>query len=90
MQNKVMEIVKRICDTQSNCKGLSNNQQNISELLALKGINESEINVYEMPINWGNQALICYEVKATNEHRELFAGIGNDGIFYFEDGEQEE
>lgn len=90
MENKVMELVNRICNTDTNCRGLINNTEAINSLLELKGINLSDIRVYEVPINWNNQVLICYENLFTNEYRQLFCGIGTDGNFYFEDKRDEE
>lgn len=90
MNEKVMKIVESICNTTTNCRGILNNEQYINSLLELKGIDANEVDIYEMPVNWNNQVVILYKVKLTNEHRELFAGIGTDGKFYFEDEAQDD
>ncbi|OME55406.1 hypothetical protein BSK59_13080 [Paenibacillus odorifer] len=90
MKDQVMSIVAKICNTPTNCRGLKNNQENINNLFTLKGIDTNSINVNEMPLNWNNQVVILYEMKETQEQRELFAGIGNDGEFYFTVEVQEE
>lgn len=90
MKKKVMELVNAICNTESNCRGIANNQENINALLELKGVRPEEVDVYEIPVNWSSQVVILYQVKATNERRELFAGIGTDGNFYFEDEKDED
>lgn len=83
MQNKVMELVKTICSTNSNCRGIKGNELNINILLELKGIDSKSVNVYEVPLNWDNQVVILF-TDADQSDKELFAGIGTDGNFYFE------
>jgi len=90
MNEKVMQLVNEICNTKSNCRGIENNQEHIIGLLKLKGIEISNIIIKEVPLNWNKQVVILYQNITTNEHRELFAGMGTDGNFYFEDQTDED
>ncbi|MNW52206.1 hypothetical protein D3C74_297190 [compost metagenome] len=85
MKEKVMEIVNNICNnTDTNCRGLKGNLDNANELLTLKGIDVQKIKINEIPVTWSNQVVILYQ-NEKEEYRELFAGIGTDGQFYFDD-----
>lgn len=82
---QAMQLVNQICNNETNCRGLANNQESINALLTLKGINPSHVTVTEVPVNWNNQVVVLYQNNITKEYRELFVGIGNDGTFYFDD-----
>ncbi|MNP43154.1 hypothetical protein D3C76_1369560 [compost metagenome] len=85
MKEKVMEIVNNICNnTDTNCRGLEGNLDNAKKLLLLKGVDTGKIKINEIPVNWSSQVVILYQ-NEKEEYREMFAGIGLDGQFYFDD-----
>lgn len=84
MKNKVMEIVGRICNEKStNCRNL--NKGNLArELMNLANIPQNA-EIQEIPLDWGNQVIVLFLIPEDKEnYYSLFAGIGNDGNFYFE------
>lgn len=84
MEAKVMELVRSICNNSTGCRGIEGNQTAIAELLKLRAINPVDVIVYEVPLNWNDQVVILYD-DSFGERYELFAGIGTDGRFYFEE-----
>lgn len=82
MTNKetVLSLVAQICNAKStDCRSL-NKVSLASELLDLAGV--TEYTITEIPLDWDNQVVIIFHVN--NEFKELFAGIGCDGKYYFE------
>ena len=83
MQDKIMKLVMEICNTQStDCRSLNKAQ------LARKLMNFAHIpqnaNIQEIPLDWNNQVVILFLLPNDANYYSLFAGIGNDGNFYFE------
>lgn len=83
MENKIMELVKGICSTQStDCRSLNKAQ------LARKLMNFAHIpqraDIQEIPLDRGNQVVILFLLPEDVNYYSLFAGIGTDGNFYFE------
>lgn len=82
MKNKIMEIVTKICDTQStNCRSL-NKAELAKELLAIANVPENA-EIQEIPVDWNNQVVVLFLLPNDNNYYSLFAGIGNSGNFYF-------
>lgn len=85
MQEKIMELVKEICNMEStNCRSL-NKADLARKLMDLAHIPQ-EAEVQEIPLDWGNQVEILFLMPDDNNYYSLFAGIGNDHKFYFELG----
>lgn len=83
MREKVMDLVTEICNmTSTDCRSL--NKSDIArQLLDLCHVPESA-KISEIPLDWGNQVVILFLVPNDKNYYSLFAGIGNDGQFYFE------
>lgn len=83
MQNKVMAIVERICNIESiSCRGLD--QSGFArELMDLANIPQNA-DIQEIPLDWNNQVVILFLMPNDKNYYSLFAGIGNNGKFYFE------
>lgn len=81
MQNKVMAIVGKICNTKSvSCRGLD--QSGLArKLMNLANIPQNA-DIQEIPINWDNMVAIYFLIP--NRYFCLFAGIGMDGNYHFE------
>lgn len=83
MQTKIMQIVSKICNTSStNCRSL-NKSELARQLLNLANVPQNA-EIQEIPLDWGNQVVILFLVPNDANYYSLFAGIGNDGNFYFE------
>lgn len=83
MQNKVMEIVKKICKAESvSCRGLD--QQALARKLMDIANIPPEADIQEIPVNWDNMVLILFLLPNDKNYYSLFAGIGIDGNFHFE------
>lgn len=83
MKNKVLELVKAICETNStDCRGL-NIKETARELMNLANIPENA-EIEEIPLNWNNQVVILFLLPKDKNYYSLFAGIGNDNKFHFE------
>ena len=84
-QNKVLEIVKQICNTESlDCRSL--NKSNLAlELLKIANVPTSAT-IQEIPLDKENQVVILFTMKNDNNYYSLFAGIGNNGDFCFQLG----
>lgn len=83
MQSKIMEIVARICNTESvSCRGLD--QFDLArELIDLANIPQNA-DIQEIPVNWDNMVAINFLVPNDDRYFCLFAGIGMDGNYHFE------
>lgn len=83
MQNKVMEIVKAICNMKStDCRSF-NKQDLARELMDLANV-PKDADIQEIPLDWNNQVVILFLLPDDKNYYSLFSGIGNDGKFYFE------
>ena len=83
MRNKVMKLVREICSMKStNCRSL-NKAAVARKLLDLANVPKNA-NIQEIPLDWNNQVVILFLIPGDNNYYSLFAGIGNDGKFYFE------
>lgn len=83
MKNKVMAIVKKICNTAStSCRGL--NHSNLArELMNLANIPQNA-DIQEIPLSEDDQVIILFLLPNDKNYYSLFCGIGCDGKFYFE------
>lgn len=88
MQNKIMELVDKICSMESlNCRSL--NKRNEARLIMdFAGIPVDAI-IHEIPLDWDRQVEIMFTIPEDKVHKVnyyfgLFAGIGCDGEFHFE------
>lgn len=83
MRNKVMKLVSEICSMEStNCRSL-NKAAVARKLLDLADVPMSA-KIQEIPLDWNNQVVVLFLIPGDNNYYSLFAGIGNDGNFYFE------
>lgn len=83
MKKKVMEIVRKICDTKSkDCRGLSKSDL-ARELMNVVNIPQNA-KIKEIPIDWGDMVNILFLLPDDKNYYSLFAGIGVDGVFTFE------
>ena len=83
MKNKVLELVKAICETNStDCRGL-NHAELARELMNLANVPASA-KIQEIPLDWNNQVVVLFLIPGDKNYYSLFAGIGNDNNFYFE------
>ena len=85
MQDKVMSIVKEICNTEStDCRSL--NKANLArQLLDIANVPQ-DANIQEIPLDWDNQVEIFFLMPNDTNYYNLFAGIGRDNNFHFELG----
>lgn len=85
MQDKVMSIVKEICNTEStDCKSL--NKANLArQLLDIANVPQ-DAEIQEIPLDWDNQVEILFLMSNDTNYYSLFAGIGRDNNFYFKLG----
>lgn len=83
MKNKVMAIVEKICNAGSvSCRGLD--QSGLArELMNLANVPQNA-DIQEIPLDWNKQVVILFLLPNDKNYYSLFAGIGNDGKFYFE------
>ena len=83
MKDKVMCLVSQICDAPStDCRSL-NKSALAREILNLANVPQNA-NIQEIPLDWNNQVVILFLLPDDINYYSLFAGIGNDGKFYFE------
>lgn len=83
MKNKVMQLVKQICDIKStDCRSL-NKDNLVRKLMNLANIPQNA-DIQEIPLDWDNQVVILFLLPHDKNYYSLFAGIGCDGKFYFE------
>lgn len=85
MQNKVLQLVKEICDKEStNCRSL-NKIELARQLLDIANV-PSNAEVQEIPLDWDEQVIILFLIPNDTNYYSLFAGIGMDNNFYFQLG----
>lgn len=82
MKNKILELVKKICTNNSDCRGLDKKDM-ARELMNIANIPENA-EIEEIPLNWNNQVVILFLLPDDKNYYSLFAGIGNDNKFHFE------
>lgn len=83
MQDKIMELVNKICNKQStDCRSL-NKSSLARELMDFAHVPQNA-EIQEIPLDWNNQVVILFLLPNDANYYSLFAGIGNDGNFYFE------
>lgn len=83
MQNRIMQLVRQICNTKSeDCRSL-NKAKLAREILNLADIPQ-DAEIQEIPLDWDNQVVILFLMPDDVNYYSLFAGIGNDGKFYIE------
>ena len=83
MREKVLDIVSKICEMKStDCRGL-NKRDLAKKLLNLANVPENA-EIEEIPLDWNNQVVVLFLIPGDKNYYSLFAGIGNDGKFYFE------
>lgn len=83
MEKRVMNIVENICSHNiSDCRGLSLADEG-RKLLDFANV-PNNANIQEIPLCWDNQVVILFLMPNDDNYYSLFAGIGNDGKFYFE------
>lgn len=82
-KKKIIEIVSKICDTEStNCRSL-NKVYLARELMNIANI-PTNADICEIPLNWDNQVVVLFLIPEDNNYYSFFARIGNDRRFYFE------
>lgn len=85
MQDKVMHLVKEICNTESaNCRSL-NKKELARQLMDIANIPQNA-EVQEIPLDWDNQVNILFLIPNDTNYYSLFAGYGMDNNFYFQLG----
>lgn len=78
-----MELVNKICNKQStDCRSL-NKSSLARELMDFANVPQNA-SIQEIPLDWNNQVVILFLLPNDANYYSLFAGIGNDGNFYFE------
>lgn len=84
MKEKIMLIVKKICDMEStNCRNL-NKSDLARELMTLANVPKNA-DIQEIPVDWNNAVVIQFLIPGDDNYYSLFAGIGCvDHKFYFE------
>ena len=83
MQDKIMELVREICNTQStDCRSL-NKASLARELMDIANVPQNA-EIQEIPLDRDNQVVILFLLPNDENYYSLFAGIGNDRKFYFE------
>lgn len=83
MRDKVMKLVREICSMEStNCRSL-NKSTVAKKLLDLVNVPKNA-NIQEIPLDWNNQVVVLFLIHGDSNYYSLFAGIGDDGKFYFE------
>lgn len=85
MQDKVMQLVKEICNKESaNCRSL-NKTELARKLLDIANV-PSNADIQEIPLDWDEQVIILFLIPNDINYYSLFAGIGKDNNFYFQLG----
>lgn len=79
---KVLNIVKQMCEIEStDCRSL--NKKELARQLLNMAFVPINAEICEIPLDWNNQIVILFMIPKNNTYYSLFAGIGNDGKFYF-------
>ena len=82
-EEKIMDLVKKICDKEStDCRSL-NKSALARQLLDIANVPQSA-DIQEIPLDWDNQVVVLFLLPDDTNYYSLFAGIGLDGKFYFE------
>lgn len=82
-KEKVLNIVKQMCEIEStDCHSL--NKEKLARQLLDMAFVPVNAEICEIPLDWNNQIVILFMIPKDNTYYSLFAGIGNDGKFYFE------
>lgn len=85
MQDKVMRLVKEICNTESlNCRSL-NKIELARQLMNIANIPQNA-EIQEIPLDWDEQVVVLFLIPNDTNYYSLFAGIGMDNNFYFQLG----
>lgn len=83
---KIQKLVEEICNMKStNCRSL-NKSELARKLMDYANI-PNDAKIMEIPMDWNNQVVILFiqnNLSDDYNYYSLFAGIGNDGKFYFE------
>ena len=86
MKEKILELVGKICNTNStDCRSL-NKKELARKLMDYANI-PNDVEILEIPLDWNNQVVILFIQNSLSDdynYYSLFAGIGNDGKFYFQ------
>ena len=85
MQDKVMQLVKEICNKESaNCRSL-NKTEFARKLLDIANV-PANADIQEIPLDWDEQVNILFLIPNDTNYYSLFAGYGMDNNFYFQLG----
>lgn len=85
MQDKIMQLVKEICNIEStNCRSL-NKTELARRLMDIVNVPHNA-KIQEIPLDWNNQVLICFLLPDDINYYSLFAGVGTDNNFCFQLG----
>lgn len=82
-EEKIMNLVKKICGTEStDCRSLNKSDLG-RQLLDIANVPKNA-DIQEIPLDWDNQVVVLFLLPNDTNYYSLFAGIGLDGKFYFE------
>lgn len=82
MQDKVMKLVKEICNKESaNCRSL-NKTTLARQLMDIANV-PSNADIQEIPLDWNDQVVVLFLVPDDVNYYSLFAGMGTDNNFHF-------
>lgn len=85
MKDKVMQIVKEICNTEStNCRSL-NKTKLARQLMDIANVPQNA-EIQEIPLDWDSQVLICFLLPNDTNYYSLFAGVETNNNFCFQLG----
>lgn len=85
MKEKIMQIVRKICNTEpTNCRSL-NKIELARQLMDIANIPQNA-DIQEIPLDWDEQVNILFLIPNDINYYSLFAGIGTDNNFYFQLG----
>lgn len=83
MQDKVMQLVKEICNIEStNCRSL-NKTELARQLMDIANVPQNA-EIQEIPLDWNEQVIILFLIPNDVNYYSLFAGIGLNNNFYFQ------
>ena len=86
LENKetILKIVSEVCEMVStDCCSLNKSVEAI-KLFKFADINQADVTIHEIPLDWDNQVDIYFSIKDDKKYYSLFAGIGTDGSFCFQ------
>lgn len=82
MKDKVMQLVKEICNTEStNCRSL-NKTKLARQLMDIANVPQNA-EIQEIPLDWNDQVVVLFLIPDDVNYYSLFAGIGTDNNFHF-------